>query len=399
MTLQTPTTQDVSNNITAQMEASLNQTVPNTPRSFLNVLAKALSAVTIQLYKYGGFIFQQLFVQTASDKATTINGTTVTPLIEWGRLVGVGDPLAGTQAEVDIDITVTASDTLPAGAQLVGVDNGVTYLTVSSVAVTPGVQTITVRASGDQSGGNGVGAIGNLEAGQLLNFANPFGFVEREATAVATVVTGADAESTSEYRTRILDRFQNRPQGGALADYQFWSNGVAGVANSYPYTSPNCGGQVDIYVEADTSIDPDGIAPPSLLQEVLDANEYDDAGLPSRRPAGALVNTLSITRTEFNVEVAGLIVDPADQAQVQADIEQGLTEYLLTREPFIRGLVSTPRRDTITQSEASGVVADIVSANNGTFSTVFLYEGPTLIDQRQLNIGEKAKAGIISFIL
>ena len=90
MSLQTPTTAEISANIIAQLETTLNQTIPLLPKSFLRVLSKTLGAVFILLYKYGGFIFLQQFVATASIKETIINGVTVKPLVEWGRLIGIG---------------------------------------------------------------------------------------------------------------------------------------------------------------------------------------------------------------------------------------------------------------------------------------------------------------------
>lgn len=83
MSLQTPTTKEISDNIIAQLEASLNQSIPLLPKSFLRVLSKALAGVFVLLYKYGGFMFLQVFVRTASAKETIINGNSVTPLIEW----------------------------------------------------------------------------------------------------------------------------------------------------------------------------------------------------------------------------------------------------------------------------------------------------------------------------
>jgi len=67
MSLVTPTTKELSDNIIAQLEATLNQTIPLLPRAFNRVLAKALAAVFILLYKYGGFIFLQIFFNCRGD--------------------------------------------------------------------------------------------------------------------------------------------------------------------------------------------------------------------------------------------------------------------------------------------------------------------------------------------
>jgi len=92
MPLVTPTLQQISGNILAQLEAALSRDVPLLPKGFSRVLAKALAGVTITLWKYAGFSLLQQFVSTASFEETEVNGTILRPLVEWGRLVGVGDP-------------------------------------------------------------------------------------------------------------------------------------------------------------------------------------------------------------------------------------------------------------------------------------------------------------------
>ena len=397
MSLTTPTTQDISANIIAQLEASLNQSIPLLPKSFLRVLAKALAAVFILLYKYGGFMFLQIFVQTASAKETTINGQTVIPLTEWGRLIGIGDPVAATNAELLIDITVENQvGTLPSGSQLLNTSNGVTYITIGTVALSAPIVQATIRAVSDQTGGGGAGAIGNLDPGAIVSFASPLANVARNAVVDSQTVTGADAESTEAYRQRVIDRFQKLPQGGAYADYEQWGEEVSGIINVYPYTS-DCPGQVDVYAEAtpESSGDPDGIPTTAQLQAVLDSIELDDNGLASRRPANALANSFPITRTGFDITVTSLQVD--NLAQVQTDITTAVEEYFLDRAPFIVGLSILPRRDRITRTGVDGVVDDIVSAAGGVFAGTVIKQSTISVDAYALGIGEKAKASSVAF--
>jgi uncharacterized phage protein gp47/JayE len=398
MSLQTPTTKEISENIVAQMSASLNQTIPLLPKAFIRVLAKVLAGVFIILYKYGGFMTLQLFVNTAGAKATEINGKTIIPLVEWGRLIGVGDPAIATRAELIIEITVeNQTGSLLSGTQLTSSTNGVTYITVGSILLDADTKQVTVQAVADQAGGGGAGAVGNLEAGAILSFANPLDNVARDTVVISQSVTGSDAESTDAYRQRVIDRFKKRPQGGAYADYEQWGEEPAGILNVYPYTG-ECPGQVDVYVEAtvESSGDPDGIPTTAQLQEVLDSIELDSAGLATRRPANALVNAYPITRTAFDVEVLGLIVD--DLATVQNAISVAVTEYFLSREPFIVGLTVPPRRDGISRSAIGGVVEDIVTASNGVFSAANLRIGGVDTDFYSLGAGGKAKLGNLTYV-
>jgi uncharacterized phage protein gp47/JayE len=392
------TTQDINDNIIAQLETAFGQTIPILPKSFLRVLAKTLAGVFILLYKYADWMTLQQFVQTASAKDTTILGVTINPLKFWGRLIGVGDPVSATQAEHTITVTVTnQTGSLLVGTQLSNADNGVTYLTATTIALDASTKSVTIRASRDQSGGNGAGVIGNLLVSDIVSFVNPIPNVARDAVVTAQTVTGADAESTNDYRQRIIDKFQKRPQGGAYADYQQWGEEVAGIVNVYPYTS-DCPGQVDVYCEATvaSSGSADGIPTTAQLEDVFDAIEYDDAGLASRRPAGALVNTFAITRTGFDITVSG-ITGVDNVAQVEDDVEAAIEEFFLSREPYIVGLAVPPRRDRITTTAVGGIVDDVVTAAGGIFSGVIVELSSVLTPVYTLGIGEKAKAATVTF--
>lgn len=396
MSLSTPTTETISANIISQLEAELNQTIPLLPKSFTRVLAKALAGVFILVYKYAGFMFLQWFVSTATMRETVVNGRTIRPLVEWGRLVGEGDPNPATQAELVVDVTVESqSGSLPSGSQLINTDTGVTYITIGDVLLDAATVQATVRAVSDQQDGGGAGTIGNMQPGETLSFASPLSNVARETTVASQATTGADAESETAYRARVIGRFQRRPQGGAYADYRQWGLTVTGIIGIFPYTGDP--GEVDVYVEATaaSSGDPDGIPTSAQLQAVKDAIEQDDNGLASRRPANAFVNTLAITRTAFDIEVSGLNVD--DPATAQTDIQNALEDYLSGREPFIAGLSTLPRRDRIAQTAIGGIVDDIVTAQGGTFSGVSVTENGNTVTVYTLGEGELAKLGSLTY--
>ena len=399
MALDIPTTKEIDDTIIASLQSSLNQTIPLLPKSFIRVLSKTLAGIFILLWKRSGFTFQQIFVATATIDETDINGVITSPLTNWGELINIGAPVAATNAELTIDITVTSQiGFLPTNTQLIGADNGVTYLTLGSVALSAPTVSVVVKASSDQSGGGGEGVIGNLPNGSVLNFANPLGTVDRQTLVTAQTVTGADGESEEAYRNRIKDRFQQVPQGGALADYKQWAEETPGIINAYPYTS-NCPGQVDTFIEAtvESSGDPDGVPTSAQLAAALLNQQVDPVtGIPDRTPANALPNTFPITRLGFDVNVSGLnVVNPSE---VQSEITDALTEFFLGREPFIDGLTVSPRRDRITESAVGGVVEDIVSAAGGIFSNAVLLKDGTPINIFTLGQGEKAKVLTVTFV-
>jgi len=393
MSLVTPSTQEVSDNIIAQLEATLNQTIPLFPKAVNRVISQALALVFMTIYKYAGWIFLQMFVATASDKTFNILGKQVNPLEMWGVLFGVGKKDAATQAELEAQITVTnQTGFLASGTQLISSDNGVTYLTLVTVALDAPTKLIQVRAVADQQDGNGSGVIGNLDNGRILAFANTIPGVESNATVTGTDVTGADGQSTASYRTEISTRVKRRPQGGAYIDYRVWGLEVPGILQIYSYTGQP--GQVDVYVESATEVD--GIPTQAQLDAVADAIELDDDGLASHRPVGSFVNTLPIFRTVFDVTVIG-IQNVNDLAQVEIDITEGVTQYMAQREPYVVGLSTGIKKNNITQTGVAAIVEDIVNADGGIFSGVNVREGAVTISNRSLNEGETAKIGDVLF--
>lgn len=398
MSLVTPSTKEISDNIVAQLESKFNQTIPLLPKSFLRVLSKVLAAVFILLYKYIGFMFLQIFVTTASAKETEINRNILIPLVEWGRLIGVSDRTPATNAELIVDVIVhNQGGQLPAGTQLINTDNGVTYLTIGIVLLDTETVQATIRAASDQAGGGGSGSIGNLEINDVVSFANPLADVNQNAIVTSHISTGTDEEDVEIYRQRILDKFQRRPQGGAYSDYRIWGEEVAGIISIYPYTG-DCPGHVDIYAEATTesSGNPDGIPTSVQLLAVSNSIELDEEGLATRRPVNAYVNVYPITRTGFEITIFGILVD--NLSQVQDNIKIAIEEYLYSREPFILGLSILPRVDRITTSGIAGIVEDIISAAGGIFTSIILKQSDVIMNIYSLGIGEKAKAETISFV-
>lgn len=385
MSLPSQTVDGVNALIISQLEASLGQTIPIAPKAALRVLAKVLAGVFVLLYKYCGALFLDMFVAYASDQPTTVNGKLIVPLLELGRQYGVGDPEPSTQAQLSIQVTVrNQTGSLPAFSFLLFPSTGVIYQTVAEIALNAPTVTVTIRATSDQSGGDGSGAIGNLNAGDVVEFSSPLPNISSKATVLAQVVAGANAETTDSYRARIAARRQSPPQGGAYADYQQWATDTPGIISAYPYTGNP--GVVDVFCEADpiSSGSADGIPTSPQLTAVFDSINLNDSGVASRRPVNAAPNPLAITRTGFTVTITGFsLLLPTTQASVQA----GVDEYLRSREPFIVGLSSPPSTNRITQTAVSGVVETIVETTGESVASVKMTPGPIY----DLGNGEKAK--------
>ena len=392
-----PTTEALKDTIVSTFESKLSATIPALPVKFLRILAQVLAAAIVLLYRYSGASFLNQFVQFASTVETTVNGRTLIPLVEWGRLVGVGDPTEATRWEGTVQITVLVqTGTIPSGTLITKTDTGVNYLTLAAVALDAATKTVSIRASSDQDGGGGRGTIGNLLVGDTVSFMSPVPNVESDVTVTAITTTAADAETWDVYRQRVVDRFRSQPQGGAPADYEQWGESVEGIINTYPYTGDP--GIVNVYSEATPAScgNADGIPTGAQLTAVEDYINNDGTGIANRRPIGSFVNSLAITRTSFDVEIIELIVE--DETTVRTKITEAIEQYFLSREPYISGLTLGARKDRITRSAISGAVEDVVTAYNGIFTSVnvSVTGGDTFL-LYPLGEGEKAKAANVFY--
>jgi uncharacterized phage protein gp47/JayE len=397
MALIPPTTKELSGLIISGIEAEINQAIPVLPKSFTRVLSRVLAAAIQILFKYAGFVFLQIFITRASFQSVTVNGVEIVPLIEWGRTIGVGDPDVGTQAELNVEVVpITQGATLPAGTQLTSSVNGFIYSVKQSTILAGATVQVVVKSVNDPDGNGGVGTLGNLDAGDKLSFVDPLAIVERSATVLSQAVTAADSETEEAYRQRVLFRFQNPPQGGAYADYVIWGTEIEGIINIYPFSSTSPG-QVDVYAEATeaSSGSPDGIPTAAQLEAVADSIQLTQDGLASRRPIGAFVNVLAITRLSFDVEVSNLVVE--DTAEVQQQISDSLVEYFLSRENYIEGVTRPPIKTIVYKNDILSIVNQIVVLNGGTYSDVVLIFAAVPIANKVLLEGEKAKLGNLTF--
>ena len=377
-------------NFVAAVESKLSTTVPLLDKAFTRVLAAVHAGQYALLYKYGGWIFLQLFVQHASNALSTINGKQVNPLVLWSELVNEPPQNPAVPAVLTIEITVlTQTGTIPVNTPLVFEPTGIVYLTQAAVPLDAATKQVNVIASADPDGGDGSGTIGNLQVGDALEFANAPDNVEQVTSVVAVAQVGSDQETVERFRARVLGRFQKQLQGGAYADYEKWGEEVSGIINVYPYTGTP--GVIEVFCEADEATDPvDGFPTAQQLQDVRDAINLDVSGVATRRPVNAALDVKSISRTSISFTVSGLTVEE-NLTALQDDIKDALDEYLRTREPWIEGLSVPPRRDRITVAEAGGIVAQVVAAHLGSFTTLTMNAGGPVINAYTLGAGEKAK--------
>ena len=404
MPYQLPTTLEQFEIFLANLEARLNQTSPLNDKAFNRVLAAAEAMSFTSLAKFAAYNVKQILIITSFGEGLDVHGAELDLPRKLAESTVLTATLPGTNGTL-------ISQTI----DFIGAASGVRYFLDSSETIgtpTSGFAELTMTAET-------LGAVGNLQSGDTLSIGTQVAGAETVATVAvitgeteAILNTGADRETDEAYRVRLLDRIRAIFGGGNAADYRQWAQEVAGVTRAYPYagkpilflleSSPP---DRTVYIEADTTIDPDGIAPQSLLDEVRDTITTDPVTGLARQPLGLTDDTLfveSISRTEFFVEIRTLTISDDLVAKAKSEISDALTAYFVLIKPFVDGLDSIlDRNDKITDLTVSNVVQDVLSANGGTAAGVSF--GQSLgesLPEYQLSPGELSKlaSGGINYV-
>jgi uncharacterized phage protein gp47/JayE len=364
------------------------------PKSFIRVIATIFAGVYITLYKQIGWLFLQLFPETAYWGTINILGRKIRPLVMWGILIGAGEPRTGSQWKGKINVSVSHSGSpLPAGTQLKSDISGKLYITEEGITLERETETVPVICAEN-------GTAGNLEKGDTLSFVSPLGIVQRAATVSEVVSYAADDETEAEYRARVVSRFRSPPMGGALADYRRWASDVPGVLNTYPYKDTESPSGVLIYVAGVPSLFPDRIPTTDLLRQVGRACTYDpETGKATRKPLTAVIdpsyddtyqNVKPIKITLFDIYIDGIsgmpITDFGDAVRPAID------NYFNSREPYIRGLSDDNNKTNIvSRNNVSGTVDQTAISLKAEFGNITMYLNGALTGTYTLGMGELPK--------
>lgn len=389
---------DVYNLLITSFQEKFNSELQVLPKSFVNVLAKVLAGVYIIPFKLCGWFYLQLFPDTASYKEVVIQGHKVNPLIKLGDLFGVSQPTKGEAWNGTITVKATepeAEKVLQQGVQLKSDLTGLIYCVAENTALD--AETVEVPVYCTTSG-----TAGNLTAGDAVKFVSPLAICEQNAVVSSTTQSGTEDESEEHYRKRVQTRYSTQPQGGALADYRNWAFDVAGVLQTYPYNDENSPGGVLLYVAGNSDLYADRIPDFALLKAVGNACTYDpDTGSQNRKPVTAIIdpagdesysNVLPVKVASINVFVTGLTGVAA--VDFGADFKAAASDYLLNREPYIRGLSDDNNRtDSILKNSLAGIANDICTSYKGDFGELAMSAGGTAIASYTLGQGELCKLG------
>jgi uncharacterized phage protein gp47/JayE len=341
------------------------------PKSFVRIIATVFAGVYITLYKQIGWLFLQLFPETAYWDTVNILGKNVRPLVKWGILKGIGTPYTGSQWEGEIAVSVShAGSPLPAGTQLKSDISGKLYITEEGITLKNETETLPVICMEN-------GTAGNLEIGDTLSFVNPLGNVKKITVVTDILKNGMDDETEGDYRNRVVNRYRMQPQGGSLADYRTWASEVPGVLNIYPYNDIDSPAGVLLYVSGTLAAFPDRIPSAAILIQVGEACTYDpETGKASRKPVTAVIdpdgngsysNVRAVEIIYFDIYITGLTGIAASEFAAAA--RPSIETYFMGREPYIRGLSNDDNKtNTVSKNNVSGIIDQIAVSLKAEFA-------------------------------
>jgi len=388
--------EEIESLIISGLQQEFNNRLRILPKSFIKILSKVFAGVFVILFKQIGWLFLQIFPETAYWQEINVLGVRIRPLVKWGVLIGVGEPRRGTQWKGVISVNVTRINTfLDSGTQLKSDITGKIYLVDETITLQNNIEHIPVTCAE-------AGSAGNLEINDILNFVNPLGNVSKASTVETLTKDAIDDETEPDYRFRVVSRWRMQPQGGALADYRIWGQEVPGVLNIYPYKDISSPSGVFVYVSGVPALYKDRIASAALQIAVGKSCVFNpETGKATRKPLTAIIDPLgnetflnvkSVTITIFDIYIEGLTGIPA--LDYSNAVKTPIEEYFLGREPYIRGLSDDNNRtDQVTRNNVSSVADQVAISLKSEFDNVVMRKSGNVTPSYTLGMGELCKLG------
>lgn len=278
--------------------------------SNLGITGDAQAALAHGHYGYLDWIAQQAAPYTATQEY----------LEAWAALVGIFR-LAPTQATGSVTFSGADGAVLPAGTPLVRGD-GQSFVTTAAGVISGGSAIVPAQAVADPSGLTG--AWGDTDAGVAMTLGTAIAGVNSNGVVSSAIVGGADIETDDSLRARMLERYQQRPQGGSQSDYVGWALGVPGVTRAWVTPNGMGPGTVVIYIMLDGSESAHGGFPqgangvaasePRAAAATGDQLVVANAIYP-QQPVTALVYVVAPTVNSVDFSISGIPAGSRSAAQ------------------------------------------------------------------------------------
>ncbi|WP_175777529.1 baseplate J/gp47 family protein [Burkholderia anthina] len=316
-----PTLTDLKNQIWTDITTSLGLVVSLLQRAVVKILGSALAGLVYGLYGYLDWIARQAVPWTATDEY----------LAAWGALKGVY--LKAAQAsEIQVQFQGAANTPIPTGIGVSRQADGFAYtITTGATTDSGGNATVTIAAVVS-------GSAGNCDDGTAMVLSSAVDGIQSNGTVTGTTAQGTDVESPSEFQGRVIQAYQNPPQGGDQQDYVEWAEAIAGVTRAWCTPNGFGAGTVVVYfmmddAEADNGGFPQGTDGVSQYDQGADGTPRGIVAtgdqltvansIVSEQPVTALVYACSPIKNALGFTISG-IASSAAQSAVNASLSDVL---------------------------------------------------------------------------
>ncbi len=214
-------------------------------------------------------------------------------------------------------------------------------VTVPVTAILPLIDPVNNPAGG--------GADGNAPVGTILTLQSVVAGIQSAGTVAAALTGGADIETDASLRTRMLQAYQNPPQGGDMEDYIGWALDVPGVTRAWVAPNGFGVGTVVVYVMFDVAeagnngfpVGTDGVSQHdqgpggSPRGSVAAGDQLTVADLiVNKQPVTALVYVCAPTAHTINFTISGISTAPIS---VRSAISDAIKQVFLEQGSPIAG--------------------------------------------------------------
>ncbi|HSQ97215.1 MAG TPA: baseplate J/gp47 family protein [Rickettsiales bacterium] len=364
-----PTIKEIYNTIISDYTTRTGQEVPVLKRALIKCFAYAIAGVVYFIWNFAEWQYLQIFLETCEFEA----------LKRWGNLVDITYK-SGVKSILSITLLNVSKSEISAGTIWKSLDNGLIYKSISTTTVSSTKVVLNVECSIS-------GSSGNLSNDSILNITNPIAGLPETATVSETITTGTNDEEIETYRTRVINRYKRKPQGGSAVDYYDWSTEVSGIVDCLPYVLES--GKVSLYLVSSGSgsnRNPTGSVSSNPFPTWTDGQMEDltgsgqflsvakainssDETSNDRRPLGTKVELLNPNYTAYKIEILGL--SPISDS-ITESIKEALIDELDVKRPNIKALSYTVNNATINSNQLSSIVQNIIDSSDGSFTSFSL---------------------------
>ncbi len=283
-----PALPDLIARVTQQIQANMPGADPALRRAVTVVVGAVVARELANEYAYLDNLAQWFFVATTSGQYLDLKGNPVGVYRE--QAASAAGPVAFTGV-------ANLDQPIPAGSLLTTQDGTQSYTLGAPVALDAngnGTGTLTSTSGASAS---------NQDTGTILTLSVAVPGVNAQATVLSPGLTGGlDLETDANYRTRVLARLQQPPQGGAARDYVAWAKLVPGVTRVWVYPLNRGPGTVDFAFVLDGR----AVGGGSILPTPTDVAAVQ-ASVSAYCPVVASSQDQVLTANSVNVTISNLV--------------------------------------------------------------------------------------------